>query len=93
MMQSIICLICVIKTWITGMSNPVVGFIVAQGEIAHEVFNRGNGNDHWILRIAREKYAVSASRLVIIVSVKNARIFQRGRNIEVTRSPAATAAI
>ena len=76
MMQSIICLICVIKTWITGMSNPVVGFIVAQGEIAYEVFNRGNGNDHWIFRIAREKYAASASRLVIIVSVKIARIFQ-----------------
>ena len=93
MMQSIICLICVIKTWITGMSDPVVGFIVAQGEIAHEVFNRGNGNDHWILCIAWEKYAISASRLVIIVSVKNARIFQRGRNIEVMRSPAATAAI
>ena len=64
MMLSIICLICIIKTWVTGMSNPAVSFLVAQGEIAHEVFNRGNGNDHWIFRIAREKYAVSASRLV-----------------------------
>ena len=74
MMQSIAYAIFAVKTWITSMSNPVVGFVVVQGEIAHVVCNGGNRNDPWILCIAWEKYSASASRLVIIVNPKIARI-------------------
>ena len=51
-------------------SNLVVGPIVAQGVIIHEVCNNGNRNDYWRFCIAWEKYSTSASRLVIIVNPK-----------------------
>ena len=54
MMQSITCVICTIKTWITSMSNLVVGSIVAQGVIIHEVCNNRNRNDYWRFHIARK---------------------------------------
>ena len=77
MMQSITCVICTIKTWITSMSNLVVGPIVAQGVIIHEVCNNRNRNNYWRFHIAWGKYSTLASRLVIIVNPKIARICQR----------------
>ena len=70
MIQSITCVIFAIETWMTGMSNPVVSFVVGEGVITHEVCNKGNGNDHWRFCISWEKYSMLASRLVIIVNMK-----------------------
>ena len=61
MMQSITCVICAIETWMTSMSNPVVGSIVGEGVIACKVCNKGNRNNHWGFHVAWGKYSTSAS--------------------------------